>query len=665
MTASDNSPALYKITGIIKASSVLLFLLHIYAGCYPAMRVLHFTTPHLDGLPYRPMTNIPLLSGINTPKTIAVLLLVLSVIGDKGKKDEKLTLSPILYTVIIGILLYYLSTLLLHLTIEPIAGMLLYVSVTVTGYLSILTGCSRFTRLLRLRYNGDIFNELSESFPQEEQLIKNEYSVHFRTEYHFRGKKRQGWLNLVNVHRHTLVAGLPGAGKSWFVLIPFMKQQIEAGCTMFVYDLKFPDLSRIMYNHLLKHQHKYPIIPSAYFVNFDDLSRTHRCNVLAPQLLLDLSDAQEASRTLMMALNKEWVRKSGEFFVESSLNFVAALFWFLKKYEGGKYCTLPHCVELAQVEYKKLFPVLSLEPDIDAMIGVFISAWKNNAAEQLEGQIGSARIGLARLVSPAIYWVLSGNDFTLDINNPAAPKLVAMGSNPGKQSTYGAIISLYIDRMHKLVNRKHQLPCTLLYDEYSSLSASVEAVCASGRSNKIAVVLGIQDVSQLAREYGKEQAEVIAAICGNIISGQVIGQSAKDLSERIGKINQERESLSINANDTSLSKNTQLEYAIPPSRISNLSSGEFCWAVADTPQQPLKIKIFHGRILNDPEVLAKEEAAYLDIPIIRHITDEPQQNFYRIKQEVRDLIDQAMARIEQYVQTTEGLKQTTQDTVSL
>jgi len=67
--------------------------------------------------------------------------------------------------------------------------------------------------------------------------------------------------------------------------------------------------------------------------------------------------------------------------------------------------------------------------------------------EQLEGQIASAKIAMARLSSPQIYYVLSGNDFTLDINNPKEPKIVCIGNNPQKIQPYGAVVSLYINRL--------------------------------------------------------------------------------------------------------------------------------------------------------------------------------------------------------------------------
>jgi len=250
-------------------------------------------------------------------------------------------------------------------------------------------------------------------------------------------------------------------------------------------------------------------------INFDDLTRTHRCNPLDPKAMEDITDATEASRTIMLGLNRDWIKKQGDFFVESPINFLTAIIWYLKKYEEGKYCTLPHVIELMQVDYESLFSVLGQEEEIKVLINPFVSAFQNKAKEQLEGQIASAKIGLARLSSPQLYYVLSGNDFTLDVNNPEEPKIVCVGNNPQKLQVYGAVLSLYISRMIKLVNRKNQLKSSLVFDEFPTIYFNnIDSLIATARSNKVATTLAVQDFSQLKKDYGSEQADVITGIVG-------------------------------------------------------------------------------------------------------------------------------------------------------
>jgi hypothetical protein len=144
----------------------------------------------------------------------------------------------------------------------------------------------------------------------------------------------------------------------------------------------------------------------------------------------------------------------------------------------------------------------------------------------------------------------------------------------------------------------------------------------------------------IKKDYGREQAEVIMNIVGNIICGQVTGDTAKQLSERFGKINQVKESVSINAMDTSVSKSTQLDYAIPASKIAGLSSGEFVGMVADDPTNKIDLKTFHCEIQNDHDAIAQEEANYQEIPAIRKISPaEVLANYQRIKEDIRALVE--------------------------
>jgi hypothetical protein len=291
--------------------------------------------------------------------------------------------------------------------------------------------------------------------------------------------------------------GSPGSGKTYFIIQHIIKQQIRKGFSMLVYDFKYDDLSRIAYNHFLLNKKDYPPKAAFYNINFDDLSRTNRCNPLAPSTLADIADAAESARTILLGLNMEWVSKQGNFFVESPINFVTALVWFLRKYQDGTYCTWAHVIELAQIPYRKLFSVLRAQPDIEVLLNPFINAFLHGAVEQLEGQIASATISLAKLSSPRIYYVLTGDDFTLDLNNPARPKILTLGNNPQKSAIYGAILSVYINTINRLTNKKGRHPFSQVLDEFSTIIVnSIDKSIATGRSNKIAITMAVQDASQ-------------------------------------------------------------------------------------------------------------------------------------------------------------------------
>ena len=221
------------------------------------------------------------------------------------------------------------------------------------------------SRLLRQNLMEDVFNNENESFMQETRLIENEYSVNLPTRFWYRKKMWHGWINVVNPFRASIVLGTPGSGKSFAVVNSYIKQQIEKGYATYIYDFKFPDLSTIAYNHLLRHLDGYKVRPKFYVINFDDPSRSHRCNPLNPKFMTDISDAYESSYNIMLNLNRTWAAKQGDFFVESPTILFAAIIWFLRIYKDGKYCTFPHAVEFLNKPYEQIFPIMSSYPELE------------------------------------------------------------------------------------------------------------------------------------------------------------------------------------------------------------------------------------------------------------------------------------------------------------
>lgn len=639
MQTGEDIQGLRKIIDLTRYISIGLLSVHFYICCYGAFNEWGWRTAVTDQIILNLMAT-GLFSGFLKLKIAALLLLSISLVGAKGKKDEEARMDMIVIFIGSGLLLYFTSYLCFYLQAPGQTIALSYIFLTALGYLLILVGGVRLSRLLKLSLQKDVFNTENETFPQEERLLENEYSINLPCRYQLKKQLRSSWINIINPFRGVLVAGTPGAGKSYFVIRHIIDQHIRKGFSMFLYDFKYDDLSVIAYNKLLKYYRNYNIKPSFYVINFDDLNHTHRCNPLDPKAMDDITDATEASRTIMLGLNRDWIKKQGDFFVESPINFLTAIIWYLRKYQDGQYCTLPHVIELMQVDYEALFQVLSQEEEIKVLINPFVSAFQNKAKEQLEGQIASAKIGLARLSSPQLYYVLSGNDFTLDVNNPEEPKIVCMGNNPQKLQIYGAVLSLYISRMTKLVNRKNQSKCSLVFDEFPTIYFNnIDSLIATARSNKVATTLAVQDFSQLKKDYGSEQADVITGIIGNIVSGQVTGDTARKLSEMFGKILQEKSSVNINSSDTSVTKSTQLDYAVPAARIASLSSGEFVGIVADNPEQKINLKVFHSEIQNDHEIIRNEESNYQAIPIVKAVCQEDiDENYQRIKQEVAELI---------------------------
>ncbi|MFH6967208.1 conjugal transfer protein MobC [Flavobacterium sp. FlaQc-28] len=653
MQGEDDLRGLAKIMAFMRAVSILLVLMHLYWFCYGFFLERGWTLELINKILGNFQRTAGLFSHTLYTKVFATVLLALSCLGTKGVKNEKITWSKIYVALGIGFFLFFLNTFLLKFALNT--ATFLYILTTGLGYISLMVAGVWMSRLLRTNLMDDVFNNENESFMQETKLMANEYSVNLPTKFYYKNKWNNGWINIVNPFRATIVLGTPGSGKSYAIVNNYIKQQIEKGFSMYIYDFKFDDLSAIAYNHLLKHQDKYEVKPKFYVINFDDPRKSHRCNPLNPDFMTDISDAYEAAYTIMLNLNRSWIQKQGDFFVESPIILLAAIIWYLKIYDNGKYCTFPHAIELLNKKYSDVFTILTSYPDLENYLSPFMDAWQSGAQDQLQGQIASAKIPLSRMISPQLYWVMTGDDFSLDINNPNEPKILCVGNNPDRQNIYSAALGLYNSRIVKLINKKGQLKSSVIIDELPTIYfRGLDNLIATARSNKVAVCLGFQDFSQLTRDYGDKESKVIQNTVGNIFSGQVVGETAKSLSERFGKVLQKRQSLSINRNDTSTSISTQLDSLIPASKISTLTQGMFVGAVSDNFDERIDQKIFHAEIVVDNEKVATETKAYQRIPEILSFVDEQgndqmkqeiETNYKQIKQDIAMIIEVELERI--------------------
>ena len=655
MQQEDDLRALAKIMEFGRAVSIFLLVVHVYVYCYPSITAWHLNLEVIDRILVNFNNTTGIFNCILWSKLLAVLLLAVSCLGTHGVKGEKITWPKIYAALVAGCVLFFLNWWLLELPLPHMANTAFYIFTLTAGYLALLMSGLWMSRLYRHNLMEDVFNMENESFMQETRLMENEYSVNLPTRFYYKKRWNNGFVNIVNIFRACMVIGTPGSGKSYAIVNSYIRQLIAKGFAIYIYDYKFDDLSTIAYNSLLKNMDKYEVKPRFYVINFDDPCRSHRCNPINPEFMTDISDAYEASYTIMLNLNRTWIEKQGDFFVESPIILLAAIIWYLKIYKNGIYCTFPHAVELLNKPYSDLFTILTSYPELENYLSPFMDAWKGNAQDQLQGQIASAKIPLTRMISPQLYWVMTGNDFSLDINNPKEPKLLCVGNNPDRQNIYSAALGLYNSRIVKLINKKKQLKCAVIIDELPTIYfRGLDNLIATARSNKVGVLLGFQDFSQLTRDYGEKESKVIQNTVGNIFSGQVVGETAKTLSERFGKVLQQRQSVSINRQDVSTSINTQLDSLIPASKIANLSQGTFVGAVADNFDEKIEQKIFHAEIVVDHVKISAEEKAYRKIPIINDFKDrngddimmqQIQRNYDQIKADAQAIINEEMQRI--------------------
>ena len=655
MAQEDDLRALGKVMDFMRGISVIFLLINCYWFCYEAFHTWGFTLGIVDKILINFQRTTGLFSSILWTKLFCVVFLALSCLGTKGVKEEKITWPKIWTVLFSGFVFFFLNWWLLVLPIGKVGAASLYIFTLSVGYICLLMGGVWMSRLLKNNLMDDVFNTENESFMQETRLMENEYSVNLPTRFYYKKKWNKGWINVVNPFRASMVLGTPGSGKSYAIVNNYIKQQIEKGFAMYIYDYKFPDLSEIAYNHLLHHLDAYKVKPQFFVINFDDPRKSHRCNPINPAFMTDISDAYESAYTIMLNLNRSWIQKQGDFFVESPIILLAAIIWFLKIYEDGKYCTFPHAIEFLNRPYAQIFPILTSYDELANYLSPFMDAWEGGAQDQLQGQIASAKIPLSRMISPALYWVMTGDDFSLDINNPNEPKVLVVGNNPDRQNIYSAALGLYNSRIVKLINKKKQLKSSVIIDELPTIYfRGLDNLIATARSNKVAVCLGFQDFSQLTRDYGDKESKVIQNTVGNVFSGQVVGETAKTLSERFGKVLQQRQSMTINRNDKSTSISTQMDSLIPASKISNLTQGMFVGAVSDNFDERIDQKIFHAEIVVDSAKVSAEMKAYQPIPVIVDFTNKDgsdnlketiEANYRKVKEEILSLVDSEIMRI--------------------
>ena len=573
------------VAAILFAVTILSGNLYYY--CHPLLRTVSLTVEPLDYL-IQKLHRGGLFSSPLKTKGVAMLILALcSVIrSGKGRKVEPGLLAGI---GLAGLALYMI----------PFSNPLLYLVCTLAGATALVWTFAMIGRHFAGFQEHD--NDLRESFEQESEPHPGEWSVILPTKYYYRKALHQGYITVGNPFRGTLVVGSAGSGKSFSVFNPFIEQMIEHGYTMMLYDFKMPDLTKVVYNALLRYKDNYKRIPQFYCINFKDPLKSNRCNPIAPEYLTDIIDASETARVVMEALNKGNEKK--DFFWMSAQQYIGICLWLLRIYtppqgRQGDWCDF-----------------VKTQPALDGKARVFVDALEANAQDQLQGQIASARIPLNDIASPALYWVLSGNDFSLDINDPEDPKILCIGNDPDRQQVYGAALSLFTFRVIKRVNRKGQLPCAVVIDELPTISVQgLDGLMATARSNKVAVVLGIQDLTQVKADYGDKVADKILALPANVFVGASSITTAEKYSKEFGKEFRRQESQTRSIDSESVSISYHEEEVMPIRKITSLPQGTFIGKVAIENDSPILQPFFCGAIQIDLQEYARKEREAEDIP---------------------------------------------------
>ncbi|MDP9079962.1 MAG: type IV secretion system DNA-binding domain-containing protein [Bacteroidota bacterium] len=605
--------------------------------------------------PLDKLSHLPVYQNIVYSKLATFLLICLVSIGTLAKK--KVDLDPkkhIAYPLALGLLLFFGSILYLGRG-SPIAFaytswfQLLYLICSFIGALLTSVAMDNISKIIRSGLGKDVWNVEGESFQQPEERIDAPLSVNIPMLFYYKGKVRNGWINL-NCTRGTLLIGTPGSGKSFSVVNPFIRQLIAKEFCCCVYDFKYPDLGKIAYYHyLLAKQNGKCASHKFYVINLNDVEKSCRTNPWRHDYLDTLADASESAEALVEALKKgDKAGGSDQFFTQSAINFLAACIFFFSKYEGGKYSSLPHVLSFLNRSYQEIFDTLFTEPELVSLLSPFRSAWLEKAFPQLEGQVGTLKIFISRLATKETFWVFSGDDFNLKISDRGAPATLVLANDPNTQNINSACYSIILNRLTKLINSKGNLPSALIIDEVPTLFVhKVENLIATARSNKVAVLMGLQELPQFQQQYGKDTATTITAVVGNVLAGSVRNKETLDWLERLfGKSKQIGEGLSIDRNKTSTSLNEKLEALIPAGKMAALNTGEMVGLIAADVQEnytgKFETSAINCKVNLDKKELDREESGYKPLPVYYNFHGKKDEvlrhNFVKINKEIDDLI---------------------------
>ena len=560
-----------------------------------------------------------------TNKFLLVMAIIASVMLYNPKKVEGKTYAKGLAYFILGIGLFAFSD------VMKVGQLNLYWMSSIAyslGFLFTLSGTNNLFQVLSFNNlaNKDPFNDINESFLQMEEKIDTKHSVNIPFEYKYKGKLRNGWINFVNLFRALLIIGTPGSGKSFALIEEIIEQFINKHFTLLIYDFKLDTLTRIAFNYWRRKKKELEETNSVelqnfaefFAVSFDNPEKSHRNNPINPYLMKSQIDAADAATIIMKNLNKEWI-KQNDFFSRSAISYVSGLIWYLKKKAeelGKNICTLPHVIILSTINIEYLLEIILKDMEVRSLMIPFKDALEREAGQQLSGQTASAQISLSMLTTKEIFYVMTGNDFQLDINSSTKPKIVCVQNNPDRSEVYAAPIGLIINKTLQVVNKPGGRPMGVILDEVPTIFLmGLRKIIDTGRSHLIATVLGIQSISQLIADYGKDLADVIFDNCANIFSGAAKGESAKRISEIFGKIHQEKTSKNITKNDTTTNVSTQMMELLPKSKITSMSTGYFGGIVQDTFENPIKQKLCYG--LLKPNMESKKIQNEVDTPIVR------------------------------------------------
>lgn len=572
---------------------------------------------------------LPIYENLINSKLFVLLMIFLTSTGTRSKKNPKFSLThQVAAPLIMGLFLMFSSIYFYNYSATEVLtysswSKLAYQLMSVSGAMLLSTALDNVSKHYKTGLGNDKWNIDGESFMQRQKPAVSKYAVNIPMQFYSKGRVYDGFIGITSAFRGTIVAGVPGSGKSFGLITPILRSMMkDHGFAICLYDFKFPDLAKVAYHQFLSAKAKGGYQGFSFHVlNLDDPEKSCRINPWKKEYVTTLADAAETAEGFVQALKKgDESGGSDQFFTQSAVNFLACCIYFFSKYEGGKYSSFPHVMSFLNRSYEEIFDTLTTNPELSSLLSIFMSSYRLRAFDQLEGQIGTLKIFMSRLASKESYWIFSGDDFELKISDKKHPSILILANDPLTQSTNAACYSMVMNRLTRLINSKGNLPVGLIVDESPTLYIHhVEHLVAQARSNLTAVLLGFQELPMLQQQYGKETAAIITSIAGNVLSGAVRSRETLEWLEKLmGNVKQIGESVSIDRNKTTVSLSEKLEALVPAGKIAALKTGEVVGIIASEQEQKFDGKFnsstVHCRVNLDLEAIKAEEACYQDLP---------------------------------------------------
>jgi len=388
-----------------------------------------------------------------------------------------------------------------------------------------------------------------------------------------------GEIKFYNPFESFLVFGGAGSGKTKSVGWPILAEYIRCGFAGFIYDYKDFDYTKVAYSLIEKYNYPYKM----YIVNFIDMSRTHRFNVLDHAVVSNETQLNQMMDDFLKSMQPPDA-KADEWFngALGILRGVAYKFYSFKG-EYEQYCTLPHILNfILQASREELTIFLESDMMAKGLAGAFVGGKESERTASSYMSTLNNYIGLMAN-EKNVCWVLSGDDFKFYLNDPKEPKIVAVSNSNTIPKIISPIVGMLVPIAARKINMGNKIKTFFALDEMTTFKVSeFEQMPSTLREYNVSHLILTQAMSKLVKVYGEHDTSSIAANCSNLFLGRTKDiKSLKEYPLFFGKEEKEKKSYSAGSSNGGNNRNSnvttsqQREEVYDSNEFADLEVGQF------------------------------------------------------------------------------------------